>query len=34
VLVGEPIHVEPAKPTLVAAKALTRQVEHALVGGG
>lgn len=32
VLVCEPIHVEPAKPTLVAAKALTQQVEHVLVG--
>jgi 1-acyl-sn-glycerol-3-phosphate acyltransferase len=32
VLVGEPIHVEPAKPTLVAAKALTQRIEHVLVG--
>ncbi len=32
VLVGEPIHVEPAKPTLVAAKALTQRVERELVG--
>jgi 1-acyl-sn-glycerol-3-phosphate acyltransferase len=32
VLVGEPIHVEPAKPTLVAAKALTQRVERVLVG--
>ncbi len=34
VLVGEPIHVEPAKPTLVAAKALTQRLERELVGEG
>ncbi len=31
VIVGEPIHVEPAKPTLVAAKQLTQRVERQLV---
>lgn len=32
VQVREPIHVEPAKPTLVAAKALTQRIEDELVG--
>lgn len=31
VIVGEPISVEPAKPTLVAAKELTKRVERQLV---
>lgn len=31
-VLGEPIQVEPAKPTLVAAKALTQRVERELVG--
>ncbi|CAN5248886.1 lysophospholipid acyltransferase family protein [soil metagenome] len=31
VIVGEPILVEPAKPTLVAAKELTKRVERRLV---
>jgi 1-acyl-sn-glycerol-3-phosphate acyltransferase len=33
ITVGEPIGVEPARPTVAAAKALTAQIEERLVGG-